>query len=266
MTETPSANPYVLITGGSTGIGLELSKLFAADNYNLVIVAKPEEELQAGKVTLQSQFPKTEIKTIQKDLSIQGSALEVYNEVRGAGIDIEILVNNAGFGTWGFMDDIPIEKELAMINLNVVTLFHFTRLFLADMIKKDQGKILNVSSTAGLHPVPHFATYSATKAFSRYLSEALNFELRNAKSAVRVTALCPPPVRTGFQKASGMEDSKLFSKSVTMEAPAVAKAAYEALFQEKSMIVPSLSFRITFKILKLFSKNTVMKALMDGMK
>ena len=266
MTKTTSAKPVALITGGSAGIGLELSKLFAADNYSLVIVSKPEEELAAGKETLLSLFPKTLVTTIQKDLSIQGAAQEVYDEVKEAGLAIEVLVNNAGYGTWGFMNEIPLEKELSMINLNVVTLYHFTRLFMRDMIEKNRGKILNVSSTAGLHPVPHFATYSATKAFSLYLSEALNFELKHAKSAVSVTALCPPPVRTGFQKASGMEKSNLFKKSSTMEAPQVAKAAYEALFQKKSMILPSRSYRIMFKLMKLLSKNAVMKGMLDGMK
>ena len=266
MAETNSANPVALITGGSTGIGLELSKLFAADDYNLVIVSKPADELIAGKETLQSHFPDTEIRTIQKDLSIQGAALEVYNEVKEAGIEIDVLVNNAGYGTWGFMNEIPLEKELSMINLNVVALYHFTRLFMADMIEKNRGKILNVSSTAGIHPVPHFATYSATKAFSLYLSEALNFELKQAGSAVSVTALCPPPVRTGFQKASGMEKSKLFEKSSSMDAPEVAKAAYEALFQGKSMILPSRSYRFMFGFMKLLSKNAVMKGMLEGMK
>lgn len=266
MTEKISTDPVALITGGSAGIGLELSKLFAADNYNLVIVSKPAEELVAAKDTLQSQYPGKEIRTIQKDLSIQGAALDVYNEVKEAGTDVEVLVNNAGFGTWGFMNEIPLEKELSMINLNVVTLYHFTRLFLADMIEKNRGKILNVSSTAGLHPVPHFATYSATKSFSLFLSEALNFELKQSGSAVSVTALCPPPVRTGFQKASGMEKSNLFKKSSTMEAPEVAKAAYEALFQKKSMILPSRSYRMMFKFMKLLSKKAVMKGMLEGMK
>jgi short-subunit dehydrogenase len=266
MAHQHSEHAYALITGGSSGIGLELSKLFAADSFNLVIVSKPEDELKKGKETLRSMFPDVEIKTIQKDLSIQDSALEVYHEVKDAGIEIDILVNNAGFATYGYINDISIEKELSMINLNVVTLYHLSRLFIADMVKKDKGKVLNVSSTAALNPQPHFTTYAATKAFSLHFSEALNFELKHVGSSVRVTTLCPPPVRTGFQKAAGMEKSTLFDKPVTMEAPDVAKAAYDALFKEKSMIIPSASFSFLLKIIGLFPKNFRMKALMDGLK
>ena len=266
MDNTPSGNACALITGGSAGIGLELSKLFAADHYNLVLVSKPEAELKKGKETLLSMFPDIDIKTIQKDLSVQNSAREVYNEVKEAGIEIDVLVNNAGFATFGDFRDIPIERELDMINLNVVTLYHLTRLFLSDMVKKDKGRILNVSSTAGLNPQPQFTTYAATKAFSLNFSEALNFELKHTRSSVRITTLCPPPVRTGFQKAAGMEKSTLFDKSIAMDAPDVAKGAYKALFEGKSMIIPSRSFSIMMKILNLFPKNLRMKSLMDGLK
>ena len=266
MKNEKSQNAYALITGGSAGIGLELSKLFAADGYNLVIVSKPADELKTGADVLSSMYPDIDIRTIQKDLAVQHSAREVYDEVKEAGIEIDILVNNAGFATYGDFLDIAAEKELEMINLNVVTLYHLTRLFVADMIKKDHGRILNVSSTAALNPTPHFTTYAATKSFSLNFSEALNYELRVKRSKVTVTTLCPPPVRTGFQKAAGMEQSSLFDKSVTMEAPEVAKSAYKALFEGKSMIIPSRSFSLTMKIFGLLPKNTRMKALMDGLK
>ncbi|MCP4755751.1 MAG: SDR family NAD(P)-dependent oxidoreductase [Proteobacteria bacterium] len=264
MVDAKSVNPFVLITGGSAGIGLELSKLFAADSYNLIIVSKPEDELKAGKETLLSAYPGIEIKTIQKDLSVQGAALEVYNEVKEMGIEIDVLVNNAGFATFGYVKDIEMERELSMINLNVCTVYHLTRLFMADMIERDKGRIMNVSSTAALNPTPHFATYAATKAFVLSFSEALNFELKHMGSSVKVTALCPPPVRTGFQKAAKMEHSSLFEKSVTMDAPEVAKGGYTALFEGKSMIIPSASFRMIMKITGLIPKNARMKALMDG--
>jgi len=255
-----------LITGGSAGIGLELSKLFAADGYRLVLVSKPEEELKAGKEMLQSMFPDIDIKTIRKDLSIQNSAREVYDEVKEAGIEVDILVNNAGFATYGDFRDIPIQRELDMINLNVVTLYHLTRLFLADMVEKNRGRILNVSSTAGLNPQPHFTTYAATKAFSLHFSEALNFELKNTKSAVRITTLCPPPVRTGFQKEAGMEKSTLFENPITMDAPEVAEGAYKALFEGRSMINPSRSSSLILRIAGLLPKNLRMKVLMDALK
>jgi len=211
-------------------------------------------------------FPGIEIKTIQKDLSVQNSAQEGYDEVKGAGIDIDILVNNAGFATYGDFRNIPIERERDMINLNVVTLYLLTRLFLADMVAKDKGRILKVSSTAGMNPMPHFTAYAGTKAFSLHFSEALNFELKHSGSSVVITTLCPPPVRTGFQKAAGMERSTLFDKSVAMDAPEVAKGAYKALFEGKSTIIPSTSASIMMKILGLFPKNMRMKGLMDGLK
>ena len=266
MNNTQTANAYALITGGSAGIGLELSKLFGKDGFNLVLVSKPEDELKTGKETLASMFPDIDIRTIQKDLSVQGSAQEVYDEVKAAGLEVDILVNNAGFATYGDFRNISIERELDMINLNVVTLYHLTRLFLADMVAKDRGRILNVSSTAGLYPVPHFTTYAATKAFSRFFSEALDFELKHTKSSVNITTLCPPPVRTGFQKASGMENSTLFNKSVAMDAPEVAEEAYQALFQGETTIIPSRAARISFKIVALLPKKIRPKALMDSLK
>jgi short-subunit dehydrogenase len=153
-----------------------------------------------------------------------------------------------------------------MINLNVVTLYHLTRLFLADMVEKDRGRILNVSSTAALNPQPHFTAYAATKVFALYFSEALNFELKHTNSSVTITTLCPPPVRTGFQKAAKMEDSKLFDKSAAMDAPEVAKGAYEALFQGKSRIISSKTVSFALRVLGWLPKEMRMKALMDALK
>jgi short-subunit dehydrogenase len=263
MSYIKSARAYALVTGGSLGIGLELSKLFAADSYNLIIVSKPEEELKAGKEQLSAMFPNIDIITIQKDLSVQGSALEVYNQVKNLDVEVDIVVNNAGFGTWGFFNGIPVEKELAMINLNVVTLFHLTRLFAADMVKKNNGRILNVSSTAGMNAQPEFSAYAATKAFSLHYSEAINFELKNSGSSVTITTLCPPPVRTGFQKSSGMEKSSMFKKSIAMDAPDVAQKAYQALFKGKSMIIPDAKGVVAMKIFKLLPKEKRMKTLIN---
>jgi len=264
MQQQTSDKPYVLITGGSLGIGLELAKLFATDRYNLIIVSKPEDELNACSNLLKKTYPGIDVITIQKDLSVQGAAKEVYNEVKKAGVEIDVLVNNAGFATYGYMDDISIERELSMINLNVVAVYHLTRLFMRDMIKRDHGKILNVASTAGLSPIPHVCTYAATKAFSHNFSVALNYELVHAGSSVRVATLCPPAVRnTGFAKAAGVEDAKIMNSPMAMEAPEVAKAAYKALFKEKTLILPGFLTRLVMNFIHLIPTNLKMKALMS---
>ena len=163
-----------LVTGGSSGIGMEFSKLLLQDGYRVIIVAKPEEELKKAEKWFQDHFPDANIIYHQQDLSIQGAAKDLYNYTAQNGYTIDILINNAGFASFGQYSEIEVERELSMINLNVITIYHLTRLYLKDMVARDLGKILITSSTAALVPSPKMAAYAATKAFSFSYGMAIN--------------------------------------------------------------------------------------------
>ncbi|MEM1152505.1 MAG: SDR family oxidoreductase [Pseudomonadota bacterium] len=235
---------YALITGGSSGIGLALSQLFAKSGYSLIIVSNSAEELEHCVGLFASHFPETEVTTICIDLAKQGSPEAVYQRVKRDFSCISILVNSAGFATYGPVIENAVQRETDMINLNVTAVYQLTRLFLADMDRQGEGYILNVASSAGVVPVPNICTYAATKAFVLHFSDALNFELKHLGSNVSVTALCPPPVPTNFQTAAGMDESKIFKSSLAMEVNAVAKAGYKALFSKKSMLIPGVSMKV----------------------
>ena len=186
----------VLITGASSGIGYELTKLFARDRYNLVLVARSESKLQQIASELTQQFGVT-VKFITKDLALSTSPIEIWQELQTEGIAIDILVNNAGFATYGLFTETELQAELNMMQLNMATLTHLTKLFLQEMFPRKTGKILNIASTAAFQPGPLMAVYYATKAYVLSFSEALANELQG--TGITVTVLCPGPTASGFQ-------------------------------------------------------------------
>jgi uncharacterized protein len=227
----------VLITGGSLGIGFELARQFAKANYRLVLVSKPIDELAQAKTKLEAEFG-SEIITLVKDLTQENAVEEVYQWSKTLAFDVDILINNAGVGTGGFMLDVPIERELQMIELNIKAVYHLTRLFVKDMYERNNGKIMNVASIASFQPSPMLSTYAATKAFVFSFTMGLQEELKAKGSKVHIMALCPPPANTGFGKAAEMEDSMLFKSSYVVTAEQIAKNAYRALMQEKRFLIP----------------------------
>ena len=243
---------WALVTGGSSGIGMELAKLLANDGYSLVIVAKPQEELDRAKVWFDENMPETKIVYHQKDLAVQEAAQELYDFTSQNGYDIETLINNAGFGCFGWHYDLDLNRVSDMINLHVYTNWKLNRLYLKDMMAKDQGKILITSSGMGFTPGPKFAAYAASKAFSFYYAMGIEEELRLLKSKVSITVLCPSPTNTGFAKAAEMEDSKSFApgSKLLFEPDFVAKKAYKGLKKRKRMVAPNgLLMGIMVKIL-----------------
>ncbi len=239
-----------LITGGSSGIGFELAKLFAKDGYRLVIVSKPAAELVKAEQYFQQHYPAIRILTLQKDLSLKQSSFEVYETVKAQGIKVDVLVNNAGFATYGYFNQIDVEQEYNMIQLNVANVFLLTRLFLNDMLARNEGRILNVASIAGFQPSPTFSCYAATKAFVLNYSRAISFELKERKAKVSLTTLCPPATRTPFQKAAGMQNTNVFKGFGTLDADVVAKAGYKALFKGKAVIVPGTGIGLISDMLR----------------
>ena len=245
---TPGMNTQskqtALITGASGGIGLELTKEFARDGYNLVLVARSKEKLEAIAADLSKQY-NISATVVAKDLSKASAPDELYNELKTQGIGIDALVNNAGFATYGKFVEIPLEQELQEMQLNMVTLTHLTKLFSKDMVERRNGKILNVASTAAFQPGPLMAVYYATKAYVLSFSEALANELEG--TGVTVTVLCPGPTESGFQERAAMQDSKLVQKGGMMRmmtSPEVAKQGYEATKRGQVLVIPGFTNQV----------------------
>ncbi|HEX3854244.1 MAG TPA: SDR family oxidoreductase [Polyangiaceae bacterium] len=223
-----------LITGASAGIGLELARCFAADGHDLVIVARRLPELQALCAELEQRYP-IKARPIACDLGSPSALEQLLAEVRG--LELEYLVNNAGFGSCGSFAELAAEREVAMVELNVTAVVRLTRAVLPQMLARHSGRILNLGSTAGFQPGPYMATYYASKAFVNSFSEALSYELRG--SGVSVTLSCPGPTETEFGDISGVNQTRLF-KLGAAPAASVAKQAYRAMQRRRPIVVHGL--------------------------
>lgn len=245
-----------LITGASSGIGKELAKIHASKGGDLVIIARSESKLNTLAEELR-QAHGTKVHIISKDLSQQSAAQEIYDETKSAGIDVEYLINNAGFGGQGYFHERSWEQDLAMINVNMTSLTALTRFFLPDMVAKNSGRILNTSSTAGFLPGPLQAVYYATKAYVNSFSNAIAQELSNTN--ITVTALQPGATETEFAKTSGMDKTDLFNK--TFSAHEVALAGYNAMLAGKMDVVAGITFgqRMMFPMMNLMPKKMLLK-------
>ena len=222
----------VLITGASSGIGREFSKLFAEKGYRLVITARREKNLEEFK----KMYPEHNVEVIPCDLGSEAGAEYLYNEVKKRSIKVDILINNAGFGLFGEFYETDIEKEKKMIDLNVKALVELSKYFLQEMLERNSGRILNVASIAAFQPGPYISVYYASKAFVLSFSEALRNEVRN--TGVCISVLCPGPVETEFEKSSELTKSKLFSKLKPITAEKVAYAGYRGLMKNRAVIIP----------------------------
>jgi uncharacterized protein len=226
----------VLITGASSGIGYEMAKVFANNGYNLVLVARRVESMEG----LKSEFPNTNFTIIQKDLSVDGSCQEIFDELKN--VQIDVLVNNAGFGDTGEFQTLSKDKQTNMIDLNVRALTELTHLFGSKMVERKEGRILNVASVVAFQPGPTMATYFATKAFVLSLSQALSQEW--SKYGVQVMALCPGVTTSGFQDASGQSDFKIVKGKNVPTSAEVAQYGYGKLMAGKSIAVHGFANKI----------------------
>lgn len=229
--------PAAVITGASSGIGLELAKLFAAARYDLVLVARREETLRqvAGELSRRhgvGAWP------VPADLASRDGCGSVAREVQSRGVEVSALVNNAGFGFRGLLVDTPLERALEMIDVNVRALTHLTRLLLPGMLARRAGRILNLASTAAFQPGPLMSVYYATKAYVLSFSVALAVELDG--TGVTSTALCPGPTRTEFQKVARIEGSAIDAGALVMDAETVARIGYRGMMRGKAIVTPGM--------------------------
>lgn len=235
----------VLITGASSGIGRDMARELSKRGYDLILVARDLDKLNEVKKEL-----KTNIEVVSMDVSNVDNCKKLHEDHK----DIDILINNAGFGDCGYFTKTNLDKEIAMINTNVVAYHTLTKLYLQDMEEKDSGTILNVASIAGFMPGPLMATYYATKNYVVRLSEAIREELRRKKSKVQISMLCPGPVDTNFNKVADVEFSL---KGLSSEY--VAKYAIEKMLKGKFYIVPGWKIKLAKIGCKIAPTNLVAK-------
>lgn len=234
---------YALITGGSSGIGYELAKLFAQDGYNLIIVSRGENgDLERVASELKNQY-NVEVETLAKDLFKRENAFAVYEEVKAKGIEIDALVNDAGQGYYGLFTDTDINRELDIVELNIGSLIILTKQFLKDMVARGDGKILNLSSVASKLPGAWQSVYHGTKAFVQSFTEAIRAE--NKESGVTITALLPGATDTDFFAKADMLDSKVVEDKSKLANPAdTAKDGYTALMSGDDKVVSGFKNKV----------------------
>lgn len=227
---------YVLITGGTSGIGFELVRNFAKDGYGIVIVSSSNERLKNARQRLEDEF-KIKVLTYHQDLGNIGAASQIYSRIKEDNINISVLVNNAGIGLVGPTDEIDLQRDESMMILNIINLVELCKLFISDMYTKGNGKILNISSTGAFQPGPYTSTYFASKAFVLSYSRAIRYEAE--KKGVQVCALCPGATKTNF---FAQEGTKI--PSGAMSAEEVAGYAYKRLLKNKEITVPGSGNRL----------------------
>ncbi|MGD1853945.1 MAG: SDR family NAD(P)-dependent oxidoreductase [Leptolyngbyaceae cyanobacterium] len=248
-----------LITGASGGIGYELAKVFASHDYDLILVARSTDKLQQVQAELiQAKGIQTHI--ISQDLSHADSPVALFDQIQQQELPVDVLVNNAGFGDYGPFVNAEWSKQSALLQLNMVSLTHLTRLFLPPMLERGYGKILNVASTAAFQPGPFMATYYASKSYVMSFTEALAQELEG--SGITATVLCPGPTQgTDFQARAELEDVVFFKKLKLPEAADVARFGYDALERNQRVAIHGWFNRLLVFSNRLMPRRTVTNAI-----
>ena len=236
-----------LITGASSGIGKDLSYMLSNMNYDLILVARSIDKLEEIKKDI-----KNNVTLYQYDLSNIDNCYKLYDKVKSE--DIDIIINNAGFGVFGSFDVTNLDRELEMINLNIKAVHILTKLFLKDFKKENEGYILNVASSAAFLPGPLMASYYASKAYVLHLTEALYEELRRDKSNVYVGILCPGPVDTNFNNVAGVKFGVKAMNSMD-----VASYAIKCMFKKKLIIIPGISIKLIYYFGKILPLKYLLK-------
>lgn len=251
---------YTIITGGTEGIGLELAKLFARDNHNLIIVARNQKKLEKVKNEFEQKY-KVSIEVISIDMSVDKYCEKIIRIVEEKNLTVDNLINNAGIGSFGFFNEAEEGVEEQLININIIALTNLTKYFLKKMIKRGCGGIMNVASTAAFVGGPKMAMYYSSKAYVLSLTEALHEETKGL--GVRVSCLCPGPVKTSFQEKSGIKKSEN-AKKYLMSAEVVAKEAYLGFLKGKAIIIPGFKNKLLVLGNKLISRSLSRKIILKS--
>ncbi len=226
--------PAAVVTGASTGLGREFARLCARDGYDVVLIARSRPLLEELSAEIQQSTGRA-VQVIVKDLSRPEAPREVFDELTAVGLQVELLINNAGFGLVGPFWILKEQEQLDMIQLNIGALTHLTRLFLPGFVDRRRGRIMNVASTAAFQPGPLMSVYFATKAYVLSFSEAVHNEVR--KHGVTVTAFCPGPTSTEFDKRAGTTHTRLFKSKNVMDAATVAKIGFAGMQRGKPLVI-----------------------------
>lgn len=255
-----TSNPFyspktALITGASSGIGLELAHLFARDGYRLVLLARNRNTLRQIGDDLQARYSVT-VRIAPKDLAHPATPTELYQELQEAGVVLDVLVNNAGFGLSGAFQTTDWNMENELMQVNMVAATHLTKLFLPQ-IRAREGKIMNVASTAAFQPGPFMSVYYASKAYLLSFSEALAEELEG--SGVTVTCLCPGPVKTNFQRRAYLEGTAMVNSPLLVDVRDVARLGYEGMMRGKRLVIPGWKNRAGVELLRISPRAVVTK-------
>lgn len=248
---------YALITGSSKGIGKAMAKSLARRNYNLILVARSEDQLLDLKAELIESYG-VSVETYTTDLSTSGAALNLSSWCLENSFPVSILINNAGYGVWGKFETINLEEQLNMLQLNMNTVVELTHYLLPVLKKQEQSYILNVSSTAAYQALPTFSLYAASKAFILSFSRGLRFELRD--SNISVTCISPGPVDTGFADRAGLSMLSEMAAKFNMKPEDVAEIAINAMLSKKSEIIPGFTNKISAFAARLLPKSILESA------
>ena len=244
---------YALVTGGTSGIGYELVKLLAADGYNLIIVARHENDLIRVANEIKENFS-VDVVSIAKDLFNPENAFDLYNQVKTKNLRVDILINDAGQGVYGEFKDTDVRRELNIINLNISSLVVLTKLFLKDMLAHDQGRIMNLSSIASKIPGPWQSVYHGTKAFVQSFTEAVRSEVKETN--VTLTALLPGATDTDFFNKADMEQSKIVQEGKLDDPVTVAKDGYEAMMKGDDKVISGWKNKMQVTMANMTSDST----------
>jgi short-subunit dehydrogenase len=241
----------ILITGGSQGIGLELARAFAKAGDALFLVAKEDGLLPVIIDGLKKEYPTIFIQGFEINLANAESALKVYQATLKASFSPDILINNAGFGTYGYVWETDQAKEFEMLQLNILNLYQMTRYYLADMVQRNSGWIINISSISAFQPNPRLGTYGASKSFVLQFTRSIDFELREARLSVHTMAVCPTPVvNTGFMQFAGMEKSRTFKNWMVVTPQIVTRDILRGMKKGKNLVIPGKGLSFLLEIIK----------------
>jgi short-subunit dehydrogenase len=251
MAEQTLEGQWALVTGASSGLGMEIAKTLANRGANLLLVARREQRLQRLARSLEMEH-RVRVLTVAIDLANRDAAVALYRRVTELGVAVDLLVNNAGFGLYGSELSIPWTKERAMLDLDIHTLVHLTKLFGEEMVARGRGRVMQVSSVSAFQPLPAYAAYSAAKSFVYSYGEALRFEWRN--TGVSCTVLAPGVVRTEFLAVSGQRANR-FQRGSMMSASDVARIGVAGMLRGRSLVVPGLMNKLTLFLTRLLPRD-----------